>query len=286
MKYAVFTVMTPEWDLEEVARSLAQLGYDGVEWRVQTVPDEIPAGTPISYWGYNKATVDLKQVVELAPEVKRISEEAGLEICSLTTYLQVEQAEEVERMMQAAQMVGSPRIRVNVPRYDRTRDYNQLFAETTEHLREVEKLARKYGIQGDVEIHMGNIMPSAGLAHRLISQFDPELVGVMYDPGNMVHEGYENWRMGMELLGPYLHHVHVKNAVWEQAETLNDGTILWRCNQAPLRKGVGNWHEIMADLKAVGYDGWLSFEDFSTEESTWDKCRSNLAHLKALAQAG
>jgi len=282
MKYAAFTVMTLEWDLQEAAHNLAQLGYDGVEWRVQTMRDEVPAGTLISYWGYNRATVDLKRVVELAPEVKRVSEGPGLEICSLASYLQVSQAEEIERVMRAAQIMSCPRIRVNAPHYDRTRNYNDLFAETTEHLREVEKLARKYSIEGNLEIHMGNIMPSAGLAHRLVSQFDPELIGVIYDPGNMVHEGYENWRMGLELLGPYLHHVHAKNAVWEQVETLEDGTIIWRCNHAPVRKGVANWHEIMADLKAVGYDGWLSFEDFSSEEPTWEKCRSNLAYLKAL----
>jgi sugar phosphate isomerase/epimerase len=285
MKYGVFTVMTPEWDLAEVAQNLAQLGYDGVEWRVQAVPDEIPAGTQVSYWGYNKATVDLNRVVELAPEVKRISEEAGLEICSMTSYLQVGQLEEVERVMQAAQIVGSPRIRVNVPRYDRTRNTNDLFAEATEHLGEVEKLARAYGVQADLEIQMGNMIPSAGLAHRLVSQFDPEVVGVIYDPGNMVHEGYENWRMGMELLGPYLHHVHAKNAVWEEVETLEDGTAVWRCNHASVRRGVANWHEIMADLKSVGYDGWLSFEDFSSEEPTREKCRNNLAYLKALEGA-
>jgi len=282
MKYAVFTVMTPEWDPCQVAQNLCELGYDGVEWRVQTVPEDIPAGTPVSYWGYNKATVDIKQVVELAPEVQRISQQAGLEICSLTSYLEVGQTEGVERVMRAARMVGSPRVRVNVPPYDRSRNYNDLFTDTTRHLREVEKLAREYGVQADLEMHMGNIIPSAGLAHRLISPFDPEVVGVIYDPGNMVHEGYESWRMGMELLGPYLHHVHAKNAVWEKAEALQDGSVLWRCNHAPLRKGVANWHEIMADLKAVGYDGWLSFEDFSTEEPTREKCRNNLAYLKAL----
>lgn len=282
MKYAVFTVMTPEWDLQEAVHNLARLGYDGVEWRVQAVPDEIPEGTPISYWGYNRATVDLKRIVELAPEVKSISEEAGLEICSLTSYLQVGQAEEVERVMRAARIMGCPRMRVNVPGYDRTRDYNDLFAETTEHLREVEELARTHSIEANLEIHMGNIIPSAGLAHRLICQFDPEVIGVIYDPGNMVHEGYENWRMGLELLGPYVHHVHAKNAVWEQVQTLEDGTILWQCNHAPVHKGVANWHEIMADLKAVGYDGWLSFEDFSSEQPTWEKCRNNLAYLKAL----
>jgi sugar phosphate isomerase/epimerase len=173
-------------------------------------------------------------------------------------------------------------VRVNAPRYDRTRSYRELFDVTTGHLREVETLARTYGVQADLEIHMGNIMPSAGLAHRLISPFDPELIGVIYDPGNMIHEGYENWRMGMQLLGPYLHHVHAKNAVWEPMGTLADGTVAWQCSHYAMRRGIANWHQIMDDLKAVGYDGWICFEDFSGDEPTWEKCRSNLAYLKAL----
>ena len=41
---------------------------------------------------------------------------------------------------------------------------------------------------------------SAGLAHRLVNGFDPDHIGVLFDPGSMVHEGYESYRMGMELL--------------------------------------------------------------------------------------
>jgi sugar phosphate isomerase/epimerase len=282
MRYGVFTVMTPEWGLQEVAENLAQLGYDGIEWRVQAVDREIPADAPVSYWGHNRATVDLAQVVDLAPELKRMTEHAGLLVCALTSYLQVAQVAEIEQVMRAAQIVGSPRIRVNAPRYDRTREYGELFAETTEHLREVQSLAEEYGIQADLEIHMGNIIPSAGLAHRLVSAFDPEYVGVIYDPGNMIHEGYENWRMGMQLLGPYLHHVHAKNAVWEPTGTLSDGTVTWACNHYAMRRGVANWHQIMDDLQAVGYDDWVSFEDFSDDEPTWEKCLSNLAYLRAL----
>ena len=33
-KYCVFTVMTPDLELEEVASTLKSLGYEGVEWRV------------------------------------------------------------------------------------------------------------------------------------------------------------------------------------------------------------------------------------------------------------
>ena len=48
-----------------------------------------------------------------------------------------------------------------------------------------------------------NLCPSASLAHRLVSAFDPDLVGAILDPGNMAQEGFENYHIGAELLGPY-----------------------------------------------------------------------------------
>jgi sugar phosphate isomerase/epimerase len=296
--------MIPEWDLAEAARNLSDLGYDGVEWRVATLPTEemrrrFPSDMvrDARWWLDNKATVDFDRVIELAPEVRRITEDAGLAVCSLGTYHTADQLDEIEREMQAAQIMGCPRIRVNVPHYDRTRNYNDLYSETIEHLREVEKLARAHGVEANIETHFGNIAASASLAYRLVSQFDPQFIGVVYDPGNMVYEGYECWRMGFELLGPYLHEVHAKNATWVPVDKVpegfrqmagpqvdtheDDGTVLWMPYFGPLRKGFANWPQIMADLKAVGYDGWIAFEDMQGEESAWDRCAHNLAYLKS-----
>jgi sugar phosphate isomerase/epimerase len=105
---------------------------------------------------------------------------------------------------------------------------------------------------------------------RAGSQFDPQYIGVIYDPGNMVHEGYECWRLGMELLGPYLHEVHAKNAIWEAA----DGTVLRQPHFSGMHSGFANWQQIMEDLKAVGYDGWIAFEDFSEDEGDIEKVRA------------
>jgi sugar phosphate isomerase/epimerase len=290
--------MTPEWSLAEAASNLAELGYDGIEWRVQTLPRNLPQDAPFDYWGNNRSTVDLERVIELAPEIRRITEGAGLEFCSLATYLYAEQLDEIERVMRAAQIMGCPRMRVQTPPYERTRNYNDLYAETTEYLRQVEVLARQYGVQANIETHMGGITVSAALAHRLVAPFDPEYIGVIYDPGNMMHEGYECWRMGLELLGPYLHEVHAKNGFWEQVDRLpeaspydtnrlvdantEDGTLLWRPHYAALRAGYANWQEIMGDLAEIGYDGWIAFEDFTDDEgATWEKCARNLAYLKS-----
>ena len=105
MKYAVFTVMTPDWDLTETVQHLAALGYDGVEWRVtepanpairKRMPERMRRQA--RYWLDNRATVDPARLAELAPELKRLTEGAGLAFCSLATYLPVHQVDEIERV--------------------------------------------------------------------------------------------------------------------------------------------------------------------------------------------
>ena len=84
------------------------------------------------------------------------------------------------------------------------RPYEELFAEAREFLEAVEDLARSHRIKALVEIHHRTICPSTSLAHRLVSAFDPEFVGVIFDPGNMAQESFEDYRIGAELLGSYL----------------------------------------------------------------------------------
>lgn len=61
MKYGVFSVSTPEYTPEETLKLLSDLGYDGIEWRVTTIPKEVPADVPygVRYWANNKSTIDV-----------------------------------------------------------------------------------------------------------------------------------------------------------------------------------------------------------------------------------
>jgi len=274
MKYSVFTVMMPEYSPDETAKILGDMGFDGVEWRVERVVEKGHEKT--SYWGYNRSTVDLATIVESAPKVKLLAERVGLEISCLATYLGVGQVEEARRAMRAARAMDCPYVRVGAPRYDGTRNYNELYEEAVDNVRKIEGIAREEGVTALLEIHMGNIMPSAGLAHRIVSNFDPDHVGVIYDPGNMVYEGYEQWKMGMELLGHYLRHVHVKNSAWSR-----ERTGAWGAEAARLDEGIVDWKRVADDLRAIGYDGYLSLEDFS-ELDTLTKLKRDLAYLKSL----
>ena len=88
--------------------------------------------------------------------------------------------------------------------------------------------------------------------------------------------------MGLELLGPYVSHVHIGNAVPVAGERTDAGVTPWSFDFCDLRDGIANIEQIVADLVAVGYQGYLSLEDFGPGEDE-EKVRSQGAYLRSLA---
>ncbi len=276
MKYAVFTVMLPDLTPEEAVVELAQAGYDGVEWRVTRVPADSLHEAP-SFWRNNRCT--LAPTLEDAQRGRDLAAGAGLTIPNLGTYLSVGDLSAVESAMRFAQKAGAPAIRVGVARPEPGKRYQELYADTVHYLAGVENLARRHGVKALIEIHHLTIAPSASLAHRLVSHFDPAWVGVIHDAGNMVFEGFEDYRMGLEILGPYLGHVHVKNAAFQRP---TEGGV-WRGHWAPLNDGVVDFRALWAALGSVGYDGWVTVEDFSQAHDSRAALRANMDFLRQLS---
>jgi len=278
LKHAVFTVMTPEFTPKEAVRLFKQLGYHGVEWRVHSVPSKPPAKP--DFWRGNKATLNLETIVKEAKSVRKLTEDQGLEILGLGTYLSYKLTDDIERCMEAAGIMGAGSIRVSPPGYDGSENYNDLYEEAVDGFGRVEELARQYKVRANVEIHPRGICCSASLSYRLVSNFDPDYIGVILDPGNMMMEGYENWQLGLELLGPYLSHVHVKNSAWI-AESASDGAKRWKTMVVPMREGCVSWRDVLDALDRVGYTGWLSLEDLS-QGDTRAKLADGLEFLRTL----
>ena len=282
MRFAVFTVCLPEYTPAEAVAGLRAAGYDGVEWRVV---DQRPApdGTP-GFWAGNRCTWPLASFVEDAPRIRALTEGAGLAMPAVGTYVGCGDPAAVERAMRGAAALGAPQLRVNVPSYDGTTGYLRLRDRSLVEYGEVAALARAHGLRALVELHHGGLLPSASAAATFLGRFDPRDVGAIYDPGNMVHEGHEQYRLGLEVLGPYLAHVHLKNARWEAAGTRADGSVAWRAAWAPLAEGVVDVAALFRALRLVGYDGWVSFEDFSTGRPLAERMRDNLAYAARAAR--
>ncbi|WP_127588757.1 sugar phosphate isomerase/epimerase family protein [Paenibacillus koleovorans] len=264
MKLSVFTVVTPDLSPEQLADAAKAAGLHGIEWRFKGTPAEVRDQAP-SFWGNNLCSIDPELSDEETLQFKQVTESRGLVVAGLTPYLNNLDLAETEHAFRKAKLIGAAAIRVGVAGYDGSTPYPELYEKTVRYLKEAEQMAKQFGVKGLVETHHNTISPSASLAHRLVSHCDSDHIGVLFDPGNMVHEGYEHWRMGLELLGPYLAHVHVKNTGWFENGQREDGTVRWESRWAPLAAGSVDFAAVLKHLKAVGYDGWLGVEDFSKQ---------------------
>jgi len=239
MKFSVQTATLPELTREQVVDKLSAHGYDGVEWRVHE--------------DYHIAPRDL---LARAKEIKRVVDDRGLEVSCLMGYAPLTDIEQQRWFAEACAIMRCARYRPGAVIYDGTRHYSELFQASVDALGKVIEAVSPFGVKPIIETHFGTIAPSASLALRLVQSFAPARIGINYDPANLVIEGKESWQMGLELLGPYLDYVHAKNIAWVQ----ENGT--WRWVFAAMDEGQVDWTEVMRALDRVGYDGYVSFENF------------------------
>lgn len=285
MKFSVFTASTPDWTPDEAARNLAGQGWDGIEWRI--VDDRTEDGSS-GFWAGNQSTWQYSDITEQVGEIARTTDAAGLEYSGIGGYQPVSDRAGVETMLRVTAELGARQVRVTMPWYRRERErthetYGQMFDRTRADLEWTAGRAAELGVKALVELHHMTITPSASAALRLVDGLDPAHVGVIHDLGNLVIEGHEDHLAAFELLGPYLAHAHVKNARWvDTGDTRADGSRIWQHEWAPLRDGQASVSEYLDALHQVGYDGWVTIEDFSTDLPLAERTADNLAYLRSL----
>lgn len=239
MKLSASTVILPEIsDYYEIADLVARHGYDAIEWRVQT-----------DYHIHPGCSLDE------AAKVKDACEKAGVGIASLATYLPPSDTGAVRHIVDVATTVGAPAVRLFGTLYDPKKGWRQLRDEARAGLAGVEQTMREAGVRALIEIHFDTIHASPSATKDIVADFSPEWLGVIMDPSNMIIEGYENWRMSVEVLGEYLAHVHWRNSCWYQ----QDGAWAWKW--ARMQEGQVDWLALISILKDASYRGYLSNEN-------------------------
>lgn len=279
MRFGYFTAATPDWTPEQVVTNLAAQGWDGVEWRVT----DDPGAAEIGFWQGNRATWPLAGLEDNVAAMRDLTAAAGLAITGVGAYVQCADHGMVERVLAATAAMGATQVRVQVPGVAEGEDYRDVFAASREHWHWVAERAAHHGVKALLELHHRSITASASSALRLLDGLNPAHVGVIHDMGNLVIEGWERPLWAAQLLGPYLAHVHVKNAVHEVDHIGADGTVHHTARMVAMRRGQADLRSYLADLAAAGYDGWVVCEDFSTDLPLEQRTADNLAYLKECA---
>jgi sugar phosphate isomerase/epimerase len=278
MKFSVFTASTPDWEPEQAAQLLAAQGWDGIEWRITDQAEALPPG----FWAGNRSSWPLTGLEASVPEIARITAAAGLEFSGIGGYARCDDHDNVERMLAATAALGARQVRVTMPPLG-SGDYRALFAGARTDLEWVATRAAEHGVKALVELHHRTITSSASAAIRLVDGLDPAAVGVIHDLGNLVIEGHEDFLAAFQMLGPYLAHVHVKNALWRASvDEGSDSSVTWQNEWASLRDGQADVEAYFTALSDHGYDGWVTVEDFSTELPLAERTADNLAYLRGV----
>lgn len=281
MKFSATSVMLPHLDLQQTCKLLSNLGFDGLELRVRRLPPEKANDAP-SPWGRHLTDVSPDNILERADEVKGALADHGLELAGFASACDASDLEHAKLLAEGAQAIGSPCIRLGCRGYNKTVNYHELYAEAVENYGNALEVTRPYGVKVLVEMHGGTIHPSASLAHRIVSNFDAKDIGVIYDPQNMVVDGFETIQLATELLGDYLAHSHVGAHKPVPGDADETGTTTWSWPGCPMREGLYSFPEMIRCLRKVDYQGFLSIEDFRTDCSPEEKLEDAIGYLKSL----
>ncbi|MGC8552497.1 MAG: sugar phosphate isomerase/epimerase family protein [Phycisphaerae bacterium] len=259
----ICSIILPELSPDELIEHVAQAGFEGIEWRVAA---PAAAHGPHTYWNNNRATLAPEALAGELPRLMQLAAAHGLATCAISPYYTCLEPASVESVMAAMPAGSGMNVRVTAPNYDASRNYNTQFAAARSGFAHIARLAQRYGVRACLEQHQGSLTPTASACVRMVDGLNPKYIGVIIDPGNTVVEGYENFCMAVEMPGPYLAEVHIKNAM--RVKTDNDGRQRWGVKWDSLAAGMADLHELRLALHKNNFSGWLLLEDFSERPAT------------------
>jgi sugar phosphate isomerase/epimerase len=238
MKLAFSTLGCPAWDLDQIITAAREWGYGGVEWRGYLTEMELP-----------QASIFTPAVRE---ETRRRFREAGLEFACLASSVRLsdpsQQARERERASftryaELARFLDCRLVRVFGGNLNDGLDRESALLSAAGFFRELGETAARHGVTVVLETH--DAFSTGAQVAELLCLADHPAVGALWDLHHPYREG-EPPEMTVQLLAPYLRHVHVKDSRDGRYCMMGEGDV-------PLAR-------MLKLLKERGYDGWISVE--------------------------
>jgi hexulose-6-phosphate isomerase len=153
------------------------------------------------------------------------------------------------RTIRAARFLGADAVLVVPGVVNETVSYPVAWERGQEALRDLARTAEEFGVCLCVENVWNKFLLSPLEMRRFVDEIGHPLVQVYFDVGNVLAFGYpEQW---IDVLGARIKRVHVKD--FKTAVGNITGFV-------QLLEGDVNWPAVMAALRRVGYDGYLTAE--------------------------
>ena len=213
-EFCTFTKPLQHLSFAEMAKTIAAMGFDGIEGAVRPKGHIVP-----------------EKVDEDMPKLAEALKAEGLSLTVMTTSInEVSAEQQTEKILRAAAAAGVSRYRMGYYKYDLAKPIRAQLDEFRPKLRDLIALSRELGIKPIYQNHSGKDYfggPIWDLA-EVLSDHDPAEVGVAFDIGHATVEGAKAWPLNFALIRPYLDTVYVKEPSWK------DNVLGW----GPLGEGA------------------------------------------------
>lgn len=267
-EFCTFTKVFQHMDFDELADTIAELGFDGIEAPVRPGGHVLP-----------------ERVEEDLPKMAEALKKRGLKISILTSGInEVSEEQYTEKVLRTAKALGIERYRMSYYRYDLKKPIPEQLAGFRAPLDDLVALNKEVGIKAIYQNHSGAKYCGAPLwdLYELIKGHSPEHIGSCFDIGHATVEGAKAWPLNFHLLRPWIDTVYVKEP------GLKDNKVVW----GPINEGAVD-KEFYTLLKQSKFTGpislhveYLGHKDPNHVGKIIEATRKDFAALKEnLAQA-
>jgi len=261
MKLGANSVLFGGYDMETAFKYLAMAGYDGIE--VSAI-DGMSEHLVLDRWR------------ELAPEVKRLAREYGLELLAMEQPSQ--DPARMEQAFQAAAEIGIPI--VNCGPGGKTDDEASL-QQSIESLGGLAGMAEQYGVTLCVKAHVGASIYNTPTTLRAMQAITSPAFGIDMDPSH-IHRAGENPVEAIAAVISRVKHVHIRDCKGRQQSPGKPE------EQANGRGDIDLLGYIRV-LHEHGYTGPLDLEVIGAKSYSLEQCCTIAAesrgHMQACLQA-
>lgn len=261
MKLGANSVLFGGYDMETAFKYLAMCGYDGIE--ISAI-DGMSEHLVLDRWR------------ELAPQIKKLSRDYGLELLAMEQPSQ--DPEKMEQAFQAAVEIGIPII--NCGPGGKSGDEESL----KEVIASLDRLARRaetYGLTLCVKAHVGAAIYNTPTTLKVMEAISSPAFGIDMDPSHIYRAG-ENPVEAIAAVVSRVKHVHIRDCKGRQT-----GPGLPE-NQANGRGDIDLVGYIRV-LHENGYTGPLDLEIIGAKDYALERCciiaAESRGHMQACLQA-
>lgn len=231
-KICIFSKHLQWLDYEEMARTAADIGFDGVDLTVRPGGHVLP-----------------QNVERDLPRAVQAIRNAGLEPLMMTTAVADPDDPMTETILRVASRQGIQYYRTDWLDYKDGMSIQENLDAYTKQLSGLAALNRKYNIRGGYQNHMGDGVGAAVWdLWMILKQVESPWMGSQYDIRHATVEGTHTWPLGLRLLSPYINTLVFKDFHWIEVNGKS------RIENVPLGQGMVEYDRYIPMLKDLKVD--------------------------------